>query len=139
FLHRSEVLSKVGQGGVDRLQGKQLRIKVRSRPRTKLLVLAMPPVPQRFKDAFIVAIAATILGRAGARSIQATWNNHILCQRLDLLYSNHMSPAIPKIVFVDKAGPFLRGDLAESDVSITLHFGFILGIWLSIVGVADDE
>src|SRR5205823_737107 len=99
----------------------------------------MASITQRFKQAFIAANAATILGRACTRSIQATWNNHILRQWLDMFYSNHMAPAVPKIVFVDKAGPFLRGDPAESDTSITLHLRFIIGIWLSIVRFADNE
>src|SRR5438094_5980608 len=83
--------------------------------------------------------ATAIFGRAGPCSIQTAWNNYILIQGFDMLYRNHMPPTISKIVFIDKAGPFLTGNRAESYTSIILHRIAILWIWLSIVCLADDE
>src|SRR5712692_819501 len=88
---------------------------------------------------FVTSNAATILWWARPSSIQAAWNDHILRPWLDAFYRNHMSPTIPKIVLVDKAGSFLASDLAESDPSIVFHLVPILGIWLSIARRADDE
>src|ERR1051326_7861940 len=82
---------------------------------------------------------AAIFGRTGTCTIQAAWNDHILSQGLDIFHGNHVPPTIPKIVFVDKAGPCLRSDLAESYTSFILHRVAILWIWLSIVCFADDK
>src|SRR5260370_15268656 len=99
----------------------------------------MTSIPQRFKQVFIASNATAILGRACACSIQTTWNYHILCPWLNVFYCNHMTPTIPKIIFVDKAGPFLTGNPAELDTPIILHPVLILGIRLSITRVADNE
>src|SRR6266699_3577363 len=83
--------------------------------------------------------ATTIFRRAGACSIQAAWNNHILIQGLDVFYRNLVPPTISKIVFVDEASPFLTSNRAEAYTSIILHRLPILWIWLSIVCLSDNE
>src|SRR5713226_7587685 len=88
---------------------------------------------------FVTSDAAAILWRARACSIQAAWNDHILRPWLDAFYRNHMTPTIPKIVLVDKAGSFLTSDLAESDPTIVFHPIPILWIRLSIACRAGDE
>jgi hypothetical protein len=50
-----------------------------------------------------------------------------------------MPPTISKIVFIDKAGPFLMGNRAKAYTSIILHRLPILWIWLSIVCLSDNE
>jgi len=112
---------------------------VLSHPGTQLLVLGMTTIPQRLKQMRITTNAAAILWRTGTCTIQAAWNNYILGQGLDVFYSNHVPPTIPKIIFVDKASPFLTGDCSESYTSIILHPVAILWIWFSIVHGADDE
>src|SRR2546425_12277393 len=99
----------------------------------------MTSISQSFKQVCVASNATTILGRTRACSIQTTWNYHIFCQWLDVFYRNHMTPTIPKIIFIDKADPFLTGNPAESDTPIILHPVLILGIRLSIARVADDE
>src|SRR5258706_16198392 len=83
--------------------------------------------------------ATTIFRRAGACSIQAAWNNHILIQGLDVFYRNLVPSTISKIVFVDEASPFLTSNRAESYTPIILHRIAILWIWLSIVCLAHNE
>jgi len=99
----------------------------------------MTSVSQSFKQVFIASNATTILGRARACSIQTAWNYHILCPWLNVFYRDHMTPTIPKIIFVDKAGPFLTGNPAESDTPIIPHPVLILWIRLSITRVAGNE
>src|SRR5258708_24829698 len=136
---KKKVLSKVGQGRVDRLQGNQLGIKMHPRPCAQLLVLGMASISQRFKQVFIAANAAAILGRARPRSIQTARRKAIRSARFDLFYRNHMLPPISKIVFVDKAGTCLTSDTSKSYTSITFHAVVELRIWLSAVRGAYDE
>src|SRR5947209_4942810 len=102
-------------------------------------MLRMTSIPQRFKQMFIAPNTTTILRRACACSIQTAWNDHILCQWLDVFYRNHMAPPIPKIIFIDKAGPCLTGNPAQSDTPIIPHLVPILGIGLSVIRGAHDE
>src|SRR6266852_5126069 len=110
-----------------------------SRPRTQLLVLGMTSIPQHFQQMFIAPNATGILWRARACSIQTARRKAIRSPRLHLFYRNHMLPTIPKIVFIDKAGPLLTSNLLESDTPIILHPIFVLWIWLSIACGADNE
>ena len=112
---------------------------MRSRPRTQLLVLGMTSIPQHFKQMFIATNATAIFRRARACSIQTAWSKAIRSPWLHIFYGYHMLPTISKIVFVDKAGPFLTGDLLKSDTSIILHPVIKLWIWLPIVCVTDVE
>src|SRR6266567_1021155 len=112
---------------------------MRSRPCAQLLVLGMTSIPQHFKQMFIATNATAILWRARACSIQTARRKAIRSPRFNLFYRNHMLPTIPKIVFIDKAGPLLTSNLLESNTSIILHSVIILWIWLPIVGITDDE
>src|SRR5260370_16511071 len=100
---KKKVLSKVGQGRVDRLQGKQLGIKMHSSPCAQLLVLGMASISQRFKQVFIAANAAAILGRARPRSIQPARRKAIRIPRFDLSYRNHICPPTSQTAFQPKA------------------------------------
>src|SRR5436305_11803604 len=108
-------------------------------PPTQLPMLRMTPIPQRLKQMSISPNATAIFGRTGTCTIQAAWNNHILIQGLKVFHGNHVPPAIPKIVLVDKASPFLTSNREESYKPIILHRVAILWIWLSIVCFADDK
>src|SRR3989440_10915062 len=99
----------------------------------------MTPIPQRFQQTSISPNATAIFGRTGTCTIQAAWNKHILIQGLDVFHRNYVPPTISKIVFVDKAGPFLTSNRAESYTSMILHRVAIFWIWLSIGGFADDK
>src|SRR2546421_2727052 len=99
----------------------------------------MPSIAQRFKQMFIAPYATAILGRARACSIQTTWSKAIRSPWPDMFYRNHMLPTISKIIFVDKAGPFLTGDTTKSYTSITFHSVIKLWIWFSVVGGAYNE
>src|SRR5712692_437769 len=81
----------------------------------------------------------TILWRTRTSSIQAARNYHLLSQWQNMFYGNHMTPAIPKIVFVNKTGPFLTGDPTKSSTSIILHLVPILWVWLAIACATYDE
>src|SRR3989440_2524229 len=99
----------------------------------------MTPIPQCFQQMSISPNTTAIFGRTGTCTIQAAWNNHIVIQRLDVFYRNHVAPTIPKIILVDKASPFLTSNCAESYTPIILHRVAILWIWLSIICFADDK
>lgn len=75
-------------------------------PCSQFAMLWMASILQRLEQILIAANAAAIFRRAGAFPIPTPWSERVLCARPAILDRYAMVPAITKIIFVDKAGPF---------------------------------